>query len=232
IKMYGKEFLGGQLRFIISGAANVPPKLIAEFDKVGISLFAGYGMTEGGNLTSGNVDVLEKPTSVGKVYPCQEYKVVDGELWLRGDNVFLGYYGDPEKTAETLTEDGWLKTGDLVRFDEEEYMYIVGRIKNLIVLSSGENVSPESLEEPFYKCEKLRDCLVKEENEDGRVVLTVEIYPRMEEFTGVAWEQVEEYFRNLLAEINATLPTTHRITRLTVRKEDFKRTGAMKVSRN
>ena len=232
IKMYGKEFLGGQLRFIISGAANVPPKLIAEFDKVGISLFAGYGMTEGGNLTSGNVDVLEKPTSVGKVYPCQEYKVVDGELWLRGDNVFLGYYGDPEKTTESLTEDGWLRTGDLVRFDEEGYMYIVGRIKNLIVLSSGENVSPESLEEPFYKCDRLRDCLVKEENEDGRVVLTVEIYPRMEEFVGVAWEQVEEYFRNLLAEINATLPTTHRITRLTVRKEDFKRTGAMKVSRN
>lgn len=232
IKMYGKEFLGGQLRFIISGAANVPPKLIAEFDKIGISLFAGYGMTEGGNLTSGNVDVLEKPTSVGKIYPCQEYKVVNGELWLRGDNVFLGYYGDPEKTAETLTEDGWLKTGDLVRFDEEEYMYIVGRIKNLIVLSSGENVSPESLEEPFYKCDRLRDCLVKEENEDGRVVLTVEIYPRMEEFTGVAWEQVEEYFRNLLAEVNATLPTTHRITRLVVRREDFKRTGAMKVSRN
>ena len=169
---------------------------------------------------------------MGKVYPCQEYKVVDGELWLRGDNVFLGYYGDPEKTTETLTEDGWLKTGDIVRFDEEGYMYIVGRIKNLIVLSSGENVSPESLEEPFYKCDRLRDCLVKEENEDGRVVLTVEIYPRMEEFTGVAWEQVEEYFRNLLAEINATLPTTHRITRLTVRKEDFKRTGAMKVSRN
>ena len=232
IKMYGKDFLGGQLRFIIAGAANVPPKLIQEFDKVGIKLFAGYGMTEGGNLTSGNVDVLEKPTSVGKIYPCQEYKVVDGELWLRGDNVFLGYYGDPEKTTETLTEDGWLKTGDLVRFDEEGYMYIVGRIKNLIVLSSGENVSPESLEEPFYKCDRLRDCLVKEENEDGRVVLTIEIYPRMEEFTGVAWEQVEEYFRNLLADVNATLPTTHRITKLIVRKEDFKRTGAMKVSRN
>ena len=81
---------------------------------------------------------------MGKVYPCQEYKVVDGELWLRGDNVFLGYYADPEKTTETLTEDGWLKTGDLVRFDEEGYMYIVGRIKNLIVLSNGENVSPES----------------------------------------------------------------------------------------
>ncbi len=228
VRMYGNGFLGGELRYIIAGAANVPPKLIGEFDAIGISLFAGYGMTEGGNLTSGNVDVKEKPTSVGKIYPGQEVKVVDGELWMRGDNVFLGYYGDPEKTAEALTKDGWLKTGDLVRFDEEGYMYIVGRIKNLIILSNGENVSPESLEEPFYKCDKLRDCLVKED--DG--VIAIEILPRMEEFAGMPWEEVEKFFGNLLAEVNATLPSTHRIAKLTVRKEDFKRTGTLKVSRN
>lgn len=228
VKMYGNGFLGGELRYIIAGAANVPPKLIGEFDAIGISLFAGYGMTEGGNLTSGNVDVKEKPTSVGKIYSGQEVKVVDGELWMRGDNIFLGYYGDPEKTAEALTEDGWLKTGDLVRFDEEGYMYIVGRIKNLIILSNGENVSPESLEEPFYKCDKLRDCLVKED--DG--VIAIEILPRMEEFAGVTWEEVETFFGNLLAEVNATLPSPHRIAKLTVRKEDFKRTGTLKVSRN
>mgnify|MGYP003466712359 FL=1 len=177
---------------------------------------------------SGNVDVIEKPTSVGKVYPGQEVKIVDGELWMRGDNVFLGYYGDPEKTAEVMTEDGWLKTGDLARFDEDGYMYITGRIKNLIILSNGENVSPESLEEPFYKCDRLKDCLVKED--DG--VIAIEILPRMEEFTGTEWAEVEEYFKNLLAQVNATLPSTHRIVKLTVRKEDFKRTGTLKVSRN
>lgn len=228
VKMYGKDFLGGELRFIIAGAANVPPKLIKEFDEIGISLFAGYGMTEGGNLTSGNVDVKERPTSVGKIYPGQEVKIVEGELWMRGDNVFLGYYGDPDKTAEVMTDDGWLKTGDLARFDEDGYMYITGRIKNLIILSNGENVSPESLEEPFYKCDRLKDCLVKEE--DG--VIAIEILPRMEEFTGMEWEDVENYFKNLLAQVNVTLPSTHRITKLTVRKEDFKRTGTLKVSRN
>lgn len=232
VKMYGKEFLGGQLRFIIAGAANVPPKLIKEFDSIGISLFAGYGMTEAGNLTSGNVDVVEKPTSVGKIYPGQEVKIVDGELWIKGDNVFLGYYGDPEKTAEVLTEDGWLKTGDLGRFDDEGYMYITGRIKNLIILSNGENVSPESLEEPFYKCDKLKDCLVKEEEVDGRSVIAIEILPRMEEFANTPWEDVEKYFNELLVQVNETLPTTHRIAKLIVRKEDFKRTGTMKVSRN
>lgn len=232
VKMYGKDFLGGQLRFIIAGAANVPPKLIKEFDSIGISLFAGYGMTEAGNLTSGNVDVIEKPTSVGKIYPGQEVKVVDGELWIKGDNVFLGYYGDPEKTAEVLTEDGWLKTGDLGRFDEEGYMYITGRIKNLIILSNGENVSPESLEEPFYKCDKLKDCLVKEEEVDGRSVIAIEILPRMEEFANTPWEEVEKFFNELLVSVNETFPTTHRIAKLTVRKEDFKRTGTLKVSRN
>lgn len=228
VKIYGKIFLGGELRFIIAGAANVPPKLIKEFDEIGISLFAGYGMTEGGNLTSGNVDVKERPTSVGKIYPGQEVKLVDGELWVRGDNVFLGYYGDPEKTAEVLTDDGWLKTGDLARFDEEGYMYITGRIKNLIILSNGENISPESLEEPFYKCDRLKDCLVKEE--DG--VIAIEILPRLEEFAGMDWSEIEKYFSNLLTEVNSTLPSTHRIAKLIVRKEDFKRTGTLKVSRN
>ena len=232
VRMYGKPFLGGSLKFIISGAANVPPKLIGEFDELGISLFAGYGMTEGANLTTGNIDVKEKPTSVGKLYPEQEAKVVDGELWFRGDNVFLGYYGDPEKTAETLTPDGWIKTGDLVRFDEEGYMYIVGRIKNLILLSNGENVSPESVEEPFYQDNKLRDCLVREDELDGRPVIAIEILPRMEEFGNAPWEEVEAYFQDLVQRVNATLPSTHQVSKLTVRKEDFKRTGAMKVSRN
>ena len=107
-------------------------------------------------------------------------------------------------------------------------MYIVGRIKNLIILSNGENVSPESLDEPFYKCDKLRDCLVKED--DG--VMAIEILPRMEEFADMPWEEVERYFSNLLAEVNATQPSTHRIAKLTVRKEDFKRTGTLKVSRS
>ena len=232
VKMYGKGFLGGQLKVIISGAANVPPKLIGEYDEMGIQLFAGYGMTEGANLTTGNIDVKSRPTSVGKLYPEQEAKVVDGELWFRGDNVFLGYYGDPEKTAETLTDDGWIKTGDLVRFDEEGFMYIVGRIKNLIILSNGENISPESIEEPFYKDNRLRDCLVKEDELDGRQVIAIEILPRMEEFGNAPWEEVEAYFKDLVGKVNATLPSTHQVSKITVRKEDFKRSGAMKVLRN
>ncbi|MCQ2156461.1 MAG: AMP-binding protein, partial [Bacteroidales bacterium] len=231
-KMYGPQFLGGQLKTIIAGAANVPPRLIEEFDKMGISLLAGYGMTEGANLSTGNADVLTHPTSVGKAYPEQELKIVDGEIWMKGDNVFLGYYGNPEETAKCLTADGWLKTGDLGRIDEDGFVYITGRIKNLIILSNGENVSPESIEEPFYKCPALRDCLVREEIVDGNPVIAIEILPQMPAFEGKDWSEVEAFFKDLVEKVNATLPTTHRVTKMTVRKEDFKRTGSLKVSRN
>ena len=232
VKMYGPQFLGGELKTVIGGAANVPPRMIAEFDKLGISLLEGYGMTEGANLSSGNSDIKTKPDSVGKLYPGQEGKIVDGELWIKGDNLMKEYYKDPEATKAAITEDGWLKTGDLARFDEEGYLYIVGRIKNLIILSNGENVSPESLEEPFYKNPCVKDCLVKEDDIDGRPVIAIEILPQMPAFEGKSWEDIVAFMNKLVGDVNKTLPTYQQIAKVTVRKEDFKRTGSLKVSRN
>lgn len=231
-KMYGVNFLGGQLKTIIAGAANVPPRQIEAFEQLGISLLGGYGMTEGANLSSGNADVKSRPTSVGRLYPEQEGKIVDGELWIRGDNLMTGYYKDPENTKAIFTEDGWLKTGDLARFDEDGFLYIVGRIKNLIILSNGENVSPEEIEELFYKNPCVKDCLVSEGEVDGEKVIQIEILPQMPAFEGKPWSEVEAYMNKLVGEVNATLPSTHRIVRTVVRQEDFKRTGSLKVSRN
>ena len=231
VKMYGPQFLGGSLRMIIAGAANVPPRLVDIFTKLGVEFCFGYGLTESANLTSANANAVEKPTSIGKIYPGQETKVVDGELWIKGDNIFSGYYKDPEKTAEALTPDGWLRTGDLVHFDEEGFLYITGRIKNLIILSNGENVSPESLEEPFYADPCVRDAMVKEDEFNGRQVIAIEILPFMPAFDGKPWEEVEAYMNALVKKVNATLPSTHQIVKVTVRTEDFKRTGSMKVSR-
>lgn len=230
--MYGPQFLGGELRLIISGAANVPPRLVDVFTKMGVEFCFGYGLTETANLTSANADAITHPTSIGKIYPGQETKVVDGELLVKGDNVFSGYYKDPVKTAEAFTGDGWFRTGDLVHFDEEGFLYITGRIKNLIILSNGENVSPESLEEPFYADPCVRDAMVKEDELNGSQVIAVEILPQMPAFDGQPWEAVENYMSELVKKINAGLPSTHRIMKLTVRKEDFKRTGSMKVARN
>lgn len=231
-KMYGTQFLGGELRLIISGAANVPPRLVDIFTKMGVEFCFGYGLTETANLTSANADAISHPTSIGRIYPGQEAKVVDGELLIKGDNVFSAYYKDPVKTAEAFTEDGWFRTGDLVRFDEEGFLYITGRIKNLIILSNGENVSPESLEEPFYADPGVRDAMVREDERDGSPVITVEILPQMPAFEGKSWEEIEAYMRSLVEKVNAELPSTHRILKVIVRKEDFKRTGSMKVARN
>ncbi len=221
VKMYGPGFLGGELRMIISGAANVPPRLVTIFSALGVEFCFGYGLTETANLTSANADAVTHPTSIGKIYPGQETRVVDGELQIKGDNVFSGYYKDPEKTAEAFTGDGWFRTGDLVRFDDEGFLYITGRIKNLIVLSNGENVSPESLEEPFYADPCVRDAMVKEDDLNGNPVIAVEILPFMPAFDGKPWEEVQSYMDALVKKINATLPSTHQIRKVTVRTVTF-----------
>lgn len=231
-KMYGPQFLGGSLKTIISGAANVPPRLQVEFEKLGINLCAGYGMTETANLTTANANIKEKPTSIGKLYPGQEAKIVDGELWIKGDNLFLGYYKDEANTKATLTEDGWIKTGDLAKVDEDGFYYIIGRIKNLIILGNGENVSPESIEELFYKSPLVRDCLVSEGQQDGSPCIAIDILPQMAAFDGKPWEEVVAAMENIVAQVNAELPSYERIVKISVRKEDFKRTGSMKVARN
>ena len=129
-KQFKRNMLGDSLKTVICGAAAVAPYLIREYDKMGISLYPGYGLTESANLVSGNPLNLEKPESVGLPYPGQELKIVDGELWLKGPNMMDGYVGNPQEN-EAAYEDGWFKTGDLVRFDEDGYLYIIGRTKEI-----------------------------------------------------------------------------------------------------
>ncbi len=229
-KMYGPQFLGGELKLIIAGAANVPPVLIKAFKELNIRLLGGYGLTESSNLVSGNANVEEYPESVGPAYPEQEYKFVNGELWIKGDHVMMGYYNDPEATAATM-EDGWLKTGDLVHEDENGYLYIDGRIKNIIVLKNGENVLPESIEEKFYMNRFVRDCLVKPTSINGDEVIGIEILPRMEMFKDATPEMIQKTLQGVVDEINKELPPFARIITMKVRTEDFKRTGSLKVDR-
>jgi long-chain acyl-CoA synthetase len=231
-KMYGPQFLGGELKTIITGAANVPPRLQVEFEKLGVTLCAGYGMTETANLTTANGHVKDRPTSIGKLYPGQEAKIVDGELWVKGDNLFSGYYKDEANTKATLTEDGWIKTGDLAKVDEDGFYYIVGRIKNLIILANGENVSPETIEELFYKNPLVRDCLVSEGDNNGTPCIAIDILPQMAAFEGKEWDEVVATMQGIVDEINKTLPTYEQVAKVSVRKEDFKRTGSLKVARN
>lgn len=229
-RLKGKDF-SASLKTIVTGAAPVPPKLMREIDSMGIQVLAGYGMTEGANLTSGNKYPMDYPDSMGMIYPEQECKIVDGELRIKGDNLMLGYFGDEESTKDAFDEDGFLKTGDLARFDENGYIYIVGRIKNLIILANGEKVSPEELEELFYKNKYVKDCLVKEDTLNGKSVIAIEILPDAVLTADMDDNSKNDMFRDIVRDINMALPTYKHISKITVRTEDFKRTNAMKISR-
>jgi len=225
-RMMGTQIFGGQLETIICGASAVPPYLVKEYGKLGVKLYPGYGLTESANLVSGNPECDAHPDSVGFPYPNQEFKIVDGELWIKGDNMMTCYIGDPEENAKSF-EDGWFKTGDLIRIDEDGLMYIVGRIKDIIVLPTGENVSPEELENIFIEPDFVQDAMVSEQ--DGQLVL--EVFPRAAVVAAIEAEDKEAYMKQVLDEINISLSSEKRVSKIVFRNEDFPRTPAMKKVR-
>ena len=228
-KKFGRNMLGDDLRYIICGAASVSPYLVQEYDRYGIQLCPGYGLTESANLVSGNPESLAKPDSVGIPYPNQELKIVDGELWLKGRNIMDGYVGEEEPS---FTEDGWFRTGDLARLDDDGFLYITGRIKEIIVLPSGENVSPAEVEAKFNALPCVQDSqLFTCQNDRGATVLALEVVPRMTELAGIAPEQIKAYVTAQLEQVNNALPSYQRASRLTVRDSDFERSPSMKIVR-
>ncbi len=228
-KKFGRNMLGPDLKYIICGAAAVSPYLVDEYDKLGIVLCPGYGLTESANLVSGNPESLKKPTSVGIPYPNQELRVENGELWLKGKNMMTGYVGGD---GDQAYEDGWFKTGDLVRFDEDGYLYITGRIKEIIVLPNGENVSPAEVEARFNELDCVQDSQVFEDvNDFGAHILALEVVPRATQLTDVSPEERKAYITAQLEKVNAALPTYQQVSKITVRDSDFARTPAMKIVR-
>ena len=223
IRGKGLEVTGGNLTQVICGGAPVPPKLVRGFREFGITLNPGYGLTETANLVSANYDIDKYPASVGMPYPEQEHKVVDGELWVRGDLLFDGYYGMPEATAAVM-QDGWLKTGDLVHVDKDGRITIGGRIKNLIILSNGENVSPEEVEEVFYRSDLIHDCIARESEMNGLPIIELEVLPE----PGVDPIQLQRE----LDRLNALLPEHMKISRFKTRSEEFRKSAALKILRD
>lgn len=230
-KQFKRNMLGTSLKNIICGAATVPPYLVTEYEKFGIDLLPGYGLTESANLVSGNAEPKRKVGSVGLMYDGMDYKIVDGELWLKGDNMLTCYVGEPEENAIAF-EDGYFKTGDLVRIDEEGYLYIVGRKKEIIVLPTGENISPAEIEAEFAKIDALQDCLVYESTVDGKSVLALEVYPRATILATIDVEDKDAYLKEQINLVNKTLPSFKRISKIVIRTTDFVRSPSMKIVRS
>ena len=229
-KQFHKNMLG-DIKTVICGAAKVAPYLILEYKKIGIDLLAGYGLTESANLVAGNPESLAKPDSVGIPYPNQEFKVVNDELWIKGLNMMDGYVGVPGANEEAY-EDGWFKTGDLVRWDEDGYLYITGRCKEIIVLPTGENVSPAEVEIYFNELPEVQDSQVFEDvDEHGNHFLALEVVPRMVELMKVDAEDKMKWLTEALQKVNMKLPPFERVSRIVIRDTDFQRTPAMKIVR-
>ena len=157
--------------------------------------------------------------AVGKPDDHCEYKLDEtGEICIRGNSVMLGYYKDPEATAEVIDAEGWFHTGDLGRMDEDGYYYITGRKKNLIILSNGENVSPEELEHQLAKCPAVQECIVKEKGQKICAIVCCA-------------EDAQDTVRSFITEYNRTLPLYKRISAVEFSAEPLPRNALGKLLR-
>lgn len=202
------------------------PDMIDLFESYGITILQGYGMTECAPVISTNVSWDIRKNSVGKLLPNCEAKVVDKELWVRGSSVMQGYYHMPEETKETLV-DGWLRTGDLGYVDEDGFVYLTGRKKNLIITKNGENVSPEELENKIGEARLVQENLVREK--EG--VIEAEIFPDLDYVKKKRIKNVEEELQKVIDAYNQEAPAYKRVYKLKVREREFEKTPSKKIKR-
>ena len=202
------------------------PDMIDLFESYGITILQGYGMTECAPVISTNVSRAMRKHSVGQLLPNCEAKVVDKELWVRGSSVMQGYYHMPEETKETLV-DGWLRTGDLGYVDEDGFVYLTGRKKNLIITKNGENVSPEELENKIGEARLVQENLVREK--EG--VIEAEIFPDLDYVKKKRIKNVEEELQKVIDAYNQEAPAYKRLYKLKVREREFEKTPSKKIKR-
>ncbi len=239
------DSFGGRLDHIVCGGAKLNPELIVAFEEFGISIYEGFGITECSPLVAVTPYTKRKLGTIGPSVPCCEIRIDPngektdegydvGEIQVKGDNVMLGYYNNPEANAAVFTEDGWFRTGDVGYLDKDNYVYITGRIKFVIVLENGKNVFPEEIEEYLDTIEIISECCVvgrKSENSD-EVVLTVVVYPDYSKFPkDVDDNTVYESVKKAINATNKKLPTYKQIKAIDIRKTEFEKTTTKKIKR-
>ncbi len=241
------------IRICISGGGPLAPKVFRRYQELGIDFVQGYGLTETSPIITLNPTEAFIITSVGKLLPFVEMKILEpdaegvGEIAVRGPMVMMGYYKMPEETAKVLSPDGWLKTGDLGRIDEDDYVYLEGRAKNLIVTAGGKNVYPEEIENRFQLFDEVEQVLVSGYIEDESTHsegIEAMLYPNAERFKGIVpsgggvaesggvdWESAEERLREIVDEVNLKLLPYQKISKVTVLRERLAETTKKTVKR-
>ncbi|MGN0546228.1 MAG: AMP-dependent synthetase/ligase [Acutalibacteraceae bacterium] len=213
-----KAAFGNNLKIIMCGGAPLEEELIKKYRNIGINLFQGYGLTECSPLLTVNFDYYHRPNSVGKVVQGNSVKIVDGEIWAKGISVSKGYYNNPEETKKSFEGD-WFKTGDLGYIDEDDFVFISGRKKNLIILNNGKNVSAEELEALINRLSDVSEVIVY--GEDNRIIAEV--------FSETGKTQI---VKTEIEKLNKALPHFKQIDDVVFRSSPFEKTTTKKIKRN
>ena len=221
-----RAVFGDRIHLYISGGAALSPAVARTFFALGVPIYQGYGMTEVGCRIS-VPDRGVSTESVGRVINICDVRTENGEIQIKTPTIMLGYYKMPEETAQMFTEDGWFRTGDIGYVTEDRQLFITGRVKNLIILSSGENVSPEAIEKKFKKLNIVDEVVVYGEND--RIV--AEIYPDFEHAKQEGIEDIPAEIERRMDEINAGAKTSHFVSELRFRDEPFEKTSSGKIKR-
>ncbi len=227
-KILAAKVFGGNLKIIFTGGAHLDPYYIDKFAEYGVDIYEGYGMSECSPVISTNTPEDHKAGSIGRPLSNATISFEDGEILVKGSSVMKGYYKMPEETAETL-KDGWLHTGDKGYLDDDGFLFMNGRVKNLIILSNGENISPEEIENKLALGKLVGEVIVTGENNG----LTARIYPDQEVVLAkrMSEEKIQKELQAFLDKYNKTQPTYRQITGLVVRKNPFIRSSTKKIKR-
>ena len=231
---------GGKLELIICGGAKLDEEIIRNFDALGITILNGYGITECAPLISANRNKYQKPGSVGTPILACRVKIDnpdengEGEICVKGPNVMLGYYNNPEATAEVFDKDGFFHTGDYGKLDEEGWIYITGRKKNLIILSNGKNVYPEEIEADLQKVEGVSEVVVyagESRVQKDKITIVAEIFPDADLLAHMGVNNAQEYFENQVKALNAKMPPYKAVKCVKLRDAEFQKNTSRKITR-
>ena len=231
---------GGKLEMIICGGAALNQDIIDTFEGIGIVILNGYGITECAPLISCNRNEYRKKGSVGVPIIGEKVKIAnpdengEGEICVKGPNVMMGYYNNPEATAAAFDEEGYFKTGDYGKLDEEGWIYITGRLKNLIILSNGKNVYPEEIETEISRIYGVNEVVVYEGlNADGssKDCIVAEIYPDFDGLKSHGITDPQQYFKDGVNEINKRSAPYKKVQIVKIRNEEFEKNTSRKIIR-
>ena len=234
------ESFGGKLELVICGGAKLDEEIIKTFDSLGITILNGYGITECAPLISANRNKYRKPGSVGTPILACRVKIDnpdengEGEICVKGPNVMLGYYNNPEATAEVFDKDGFFHTGDYGRLDKEGWIYITGRKKNLIILSNGKNVYPEEIEADLQKVEGVNEVVVyageSRVNKD-KITIVAEIFPDADLLKDKGITDFQAYFEEQVKILNGKMAPYKAVKTVKLRDVEFQKNTSRKITR-